>query len=173
MRKLLMTVSLTACLFGHASSRAEETYASRRETSPDDSKAILRVMTQFQDAIKTRNPKALSTLVLNDNILFTKLVDGKTKKMINDSSDVNFDGIRYGGFPSFAQLLDSSKETLEEKFYNVNVTQDGPVAWVMFDYQVLRAGKVSNHGVETWQMFKPDDKTWKILSVVWSSHDGP
>ena len=71
-----------------------------------------------------------------------------------------------------AQLLGSSKETLEEKVYNVNVTQDGPVAWVMFDYQFLRAGTVSNHGVETWQMFKPDGKTWKILSVVWSSHDG-
>jgi hypothetical protein len=173
MRRLLMTVSLTACLFGYVSSRAEETYASRRETSPDDSKAILQVMTKFQDAIKTKDPKALSTLVLNDNILFTKPADGKDRQMINDSSDVNFDGIRYGGYLSFAQLLGSSKETLEEKFYNVNVTQDGPVAWVMFDYQFLRAGTVSNHGVETWQMYKPDGKTWKILSVVWSSHDGP
>lgn len=173
MRRLLMTVSLIACLFGHASSRAEETYAPRRETNPDDSKAILQVMTKFQDAIKSKNPKELSTLVLNDNILFTVLVDGKTKQMINDSSDVNFDGIRYGGFPSFAKLLPSIKETTEEKFYNVNVTQDGPVAWVMFDYQFLLAGTVSNHGVETWQMFKPDGKTWKILSVVWSSHEGP
>jgi len=173
MRRLLMTVSLTACLFGHASSRAEDAYASRRETSPDDSKAILQVMTKFQDAIKTKNPKALSTLVLNDNILFTQPADGKKKQMINGSSDVNFDGIRYGGYSSFAQLLASSKETLEEKFYNVNVTQDGPIAWVMFDYQFLEAGTVSNHGVETWQMFKPDGKTWKILSVVWSSHDGP
>ena len=172
MRKLLMTVSLTACLFGQASSRAEETYASRRETSPDDTKAILQVLTKFMDAIKTKDPKALSTLVLNDNILFSKVVDGKEKQRINDSSDVNFDGIRYGGYGSLAQLLGSSKETLEEKVYNVTVTQDGPVAWVMFDYQFLRAGTVSNHGVETWQMFKPDGKTWKILSVVWSSHDG-
>jgi len=172
MRKLLMTASLTACLLGQASSRAEETYASRRETSPDDSKAILQVLTNFLDAIKAKNPKALSTLVLNDNILFSKVVDGKEKQKINDSLDVNFDGIRYGGYTSFAQLLGSSKEALEEKVYNVTVTQDGPVAWVMFDYQFLRAGTVSNHGVETWQMFKPDGKTWKILSVVWSSHDG-
>jgi hypothetical protein len=40
-------------------------------------------------------------------------------------------------------------------------------------FHFLLAGKVSHHGVETWQMFKPDGKTWKILSVVWSSHDGP
>jgi hypothetical protein len=173
MRKLLMTVSLTACLFGHASSRAEETYAARRETSPDDSKAILQVMTKFFDAIRTKNPKELSTLVLNGNILFTSPVYGEKKQMINDSSDVNFDGIRYGGYGRFAEFLASTKETIDEKFYNVNVTQDGPIAWVMFEYQFLRAGTVSNHGVETWQMFKPDGKTWKIVSVVWSSHDGP
>src|SRR6202041_2034411 len=102
--------------------RAEETYASRRETSPDDSRAILQVLTQFMDAIKTKNPRALSTLVLNDNVLFAKPVSGKEKQMINDSSNINFDGIRDGGYSSFAQFLGSSKETLEEKFYNVNVT---------------------------------------------------
>jgi hypothetical protein len=172
MRKLLMTVSLAACLFGLASSRAEETYVSRRVTSPEDSKAISQILTTFMEAIKTKNPKQLSTVVLNDNILFTVVVDGKKKQEINDSSDVNFDGVRYGGYRSFAEFLGSTKEVIEEKVYNVNVTQDGPVAWVMFDYQFLRAGTVSNHGVETWQVFKPDGKTWKILSVVWASHDG-
>jgi ketosteroid isomerase-like protein len=172
MRKILMMVSLAACLFGHASSRAEETYVSRRVTSPDDSKAILQIVTKFEDAIKTKDTKALSTLVLNDNILFTAVMDGKKKQEINESSDVNFDGVRYGGYSRFAQLLASIKETVEEKFFNVNVTQDGPVAWVIMDYQTLRAGTVSNHGLETWQMFKPDGKTWKILSVVWSSYDG-
>jgi len=172
MRRLLLTMSLTACLFGHAPSRAQETFASRRVTSPDDLKSILQVEEKFKDAIKTKNPKELSTLALNDNILFTVVVDGKKKQEINDSSDVNFDGVRYDGYLRFAQLLASSKETLEEKFYNVKVTQDGPVAWVMFDYEVLRGGTVSNSGMETWQMFKPDGKTWKILSIVWSSYDG-
>src|SRR5437764_10940947 len=109
MRKLLMTVSLTACLFAHASSRAEETYASRRETTPDDSKAILQVLTTFLDAIRTKNPKALSTLVLNDNILFSKVVDAKEKQKINDFFFQAEDGIRDGGYSSLAQLLGSSK----------------------------------------------------------------
>jgi len=30
MRRLLLTMSLSACLFGHAPSRAQETFASRR-----------------------------------------------------------------------------------------------------------------------------------------------
>lgn len=102
MRRLLLTMSLTACLFGHAPSRAQETYASRRVTSPDDLKAILQIVTKYEDAVKTKNTKALSTLVLNDNILFTVVVDGKKKQEINDSSDVNFGGIRYGGYTRFA-----------------------------------------------------------------------
>jgi hypothetical protein len=168
-----VTLTVTASLLGHTFAQAEEAYESRRDTNPDDAKAILQVLAKFQEAIKTKNPKELSTLVLNDNILFTQPADAKEKKMINETSDVNFDGIRYGGYRGFAQLLVSSKETIEEKFHNVKVTQDGAIAWVMFDYQFLFGGKVANHGVETWQMFKPDGETWKILSVVWSSHDGP
>jgi hypothetical protein len=173
MPRLSITVFLTACLLGHTFARAEETYKSRRDMSPDDSKAILQVVAKFQDAIKTKNPKELSTLVVNDNILFTQPAGAKEKKRVNDTSDVNFDGIYYGGYRSFAQLLVSSKETTEEKFYNIKITQDGAIAWVMFDYQFLFAGKVANHGLETWQMFKQDGETWKILSVIWSSHDGP
>jgi hypothetical protein len=167
-----MTLSLTAGLFGYACAQAQEAYASRRDSNPEDSKAIFQVMSKFQQAIRTKNPKELSALVLNDDILFAQPADAKEKKKINDTSDVNFDGIYYGGFHSFAQFVATSKESTEEKFYNVKITQDGAVAWVMFDYQFLFDGKVENHGVETWQMFKPDGDTWKILSVVWSSHDG-
>jgi hypothetical protein len=52
-----MTMFLAACLFGHAPSRAQETFASRRVTSADDLKAILQIVEKFKDAIKTKNPK--------------------------------------------------------------------------------------------------------------------
>lgn len=55
-------------------------HASRRVTSPDDLKAILQIVTKYENAVKTKNTKALSTLVLNDNILFTVVVDGKKKQ---------------------------------------------------------------------------------------------
>jgi hypothetical protein len=165
-----MSVAI-ACLYAIVPVHASESYTPRREANPEDSKAILQVVAKFQEAIKTKNSKELSTLVLNDNILFTRLSDAKEKQKINETSDVNFDGIRYGGFGSLSQFLSTSKESVEERFYNVNIMQDGSVAWVMFDYQFLLAGKATNHGVETWQMFKPDGDKWRILSVVWSSHD--
>lgn len=172
MSRPLLTLTLVACLLGQTLAQAGDGYTPHHDTSPKDSEAILQVLAKFQEAIKTKNPKELSALVLNDNILFTQPADAAEKKKINETSDVNFDGIYYGGFRSFAELLVTSKESTEERFYNVKITQDGAVAWVMFDYQFLSAGKVENHGVETWQMFKPDGATWKILSVVWSSHDG-
>ena len=42
----------------------------------------------------------------------------------------------------------------------------------MFDYQFLLADKMTSQGVETWQMYKSDGASWKIISVVWSAHPG-
>ena len=67
------------------------------------------------------------------------------------------------------QFIATTKEPIEEKFYNIKITQDGHVAWVMFDFEFLSGGKVENYGVETWQMVKAIDDKWKIFSVVWSS----
>lgn len=170
--RVVMMSAAIACLYAFVPVHAAESYAPRREASSEDSKAILQLAAKFQEAIKTKNSKELSTLLLNDNILFTRSSDSKEKQRINETSDVNFDGIRYGSLSGFSQLLSTSKDDLEEKFYNLTVTQDGSVAWVMFDYQFLVDGKAKNHGVETWQLFKPDGNTWKIISVVWSSHDG-
>lgn len=43
------------------------------------------------------------------------------------------------------------------------------MGWVMLDFEFLEGGRVENYGVETWQMLKTADDSWKIISVVWSS----
>jgi alkyl sulfatase BDS1-like metallo-beta-lactamase superfamily hydrolase len=74
--------------------------------------------------------------------------------------------LRAGGYAEFGRFIGSSKGAVEEKFYNVKITQDGNVAWVMFDYEFLVDGKAQNYGVETWQMMKIADDKWKIASVM-------
>jgi hypothetical protein len=32
---------------------------------------------------------------------------------------------------------------------------------------------VARYGVEAWQVLKTAGEKWKILSIVWSSHDAP
>jgi ketosteroid isomerase-like protein len=82
-------------------------------------------------------------------------------------------GIRAGGYGDFVRFIGMSKQALEEEFYNVKITQDGDVAWVMFDYAFLKDGTTQNYGIETWQMMKAKNGDWKIASVMWAMNQPP
>ncbi len=145
----------------------------RHETSADDTAAITQVTKDFQSAIIAKNPRQLSALLLNSNILFTSPIGPSGVARAQEKVDANFDGVRSGGAIEFLQFIATAKEPIEEKFYNIKITQDGHVAWVMFDFEFLAGGKVENYGVETWQLIRTVDGKWKIFSVVWSSHGAP
>ena len=144
----------------------------RHVTTPEDIAAITQVTADFQKALINKDEKGLSALMFNSAILFATPVGDATLKRMRTEKDVNFDGVSVGGYPAFARFVGESKTRIEEKFYNIKITQDGHVAWVMFDFEFLDDNKVGNYGVETWQMYKVDGK-WKIISVVWSSHGAP
>ena len=44
---------------------------------------------------------------------------------------------------------------------------------MIFDFEFLQDSKVARYGVEAWQVLKTAGDKWKILSIVWSSHDAP
>ena len=54
---------------------------------------------------------------------------------------------------------------------NIEILQH--LAWVIFDFEFVQDSKVARHGVEAWQVVKTTGDKWKILSIVWSSHDAP
>lgn len=69
---------------------------------------------------------------------------------------------------SFVKYITESKEQLEERFYNVKIAQDADLALVLFDYDFRENSKVTNYGIEIWQLFKVEDN-WRIISVTWTS----
>jgi SnoaL-like domain len=148
-------------------------YLSRYETSPQDISAIMQLTEDFRTALAAKDVKKLSTFMLNSDILMASPLDPETVKMINDTRDVNFDGVAHGGFIQFANLVLSAHERLEERFYDIKITQDGPVAWVAFNFEFMRDSRVENHGREVWQTVKTSGNKWKIFSIVWSSHHAP
>jgi ketosteroid isomerase-like protein len=156
-----------------ASAASAPAHIGRYTSSPQDKQAINKVIEDFQVALKTKNTKLLSTLVLNSNILFDAPGTPKDVAFARDKYDTTYDGLRAGGYHSFVNFIESTKETTEEKFYNVKITQDGNVAWVMFDYEFLMGGKAQNYGVEMWQMMKVADGKWKIASVMWTMNRPP
>ncbi len=147
-------------------------YIGRHLGTPEDIAAITKVTEDFQTALIKKDVKLLSSLMFSANILFASPADDGFVKKVRESKDVNFDGLGGGGYSAFAQMIGSSKKPIQEKFYNVKITQDGHVAWVMFDFEFLDDNVVTNYGVETWQMYKTDGK-WKILSVVWTNRGAP
>jgi hypothetical protein len=143
-------------------------YTSKRVSNLEDLQAIKQVVEDFRLAIINKDGKKLSTLVLNSRILFTSPGDQKAVDKIREK-DVNYDGVGVGGFYNFSNFVSTTPDKIEEKFYNVEITQDGVLAWVMFDYEFYENEKLSNYGVENWQMRKIDGK-WKIFSVIWSQY---
>jgi hypothetical protein len=84
--------------------------------------------------------------------------------------NAQFDGVSPSQLDGFVKLLATSKDKLEEKFYNIEIRQDGDLGLVTFNYDFVINGKVTNSGVEHWQVRKIDGQ-WKILSVTWTSYD--
>ncbi|MEY4729564.1 MAG: hypothetical protein RL020_722 [Pseudomonadota bacterium] len=162
---LLLCSFFVTSAFGKTDAPA---YTSKRISNPEDIQAIKQVIEDFRLAIINKDGKKLSTLVLNSRILFTSPGDQKAVEKIREK-DINFDGVGIGGFYNFSNFISTAPDKIEEKFYNVDITQDGILAWVMFDYEFYENDKVSNYGVEHWQMRKIDGK-WKIFSVIWSQY---
>jgi ketosteroid isomerase-like protein len=169
MRRFAIASVLASLLVCSAASAADApAYIGRYTSTPQDTQAINKVISDFQLAIKTKDRKLLSSLVLNSGILFDSPLSPEDIAWVNDKHDVSYNGIRAGGYGDFARFIGSAKEAIEEKFYNVKITQDGHVAWVMFDYEFVIDGKTQNYGIETWQMMKAADGKWKIASVMWT-----
>ena len=172
MNKLLLIIFCMITLPAMSMETAPS-YLENHATSKEDRDAISQVILDFQTAIKTKNPVLLSSLVLNSKILFASPATPDEIREDRHEIDITSDGIDSDGYISFAKLLKKEKASIEEKFYNVKITQDAHVAWVMFDFEFFRESIVVNHGVEVWQMMKSMDGTWKIISVVWTSKGKP
>jgi len=144
-------------------------YIGQHASTPDDLRAITGVTEQFRAALLAKNTRQLSSLLFSANILFASPADDKVAQRIRDTADVNFDGISGAGVSGFLNFVGNSPKPVEEKFYNLQIVQDGNVAAVNFDYDFLIDGQSQNHGIESWQLYKTEGN-WKIISIVWSYH---
>ena len=164
--------ALLALLFATATVDAAEppAHIGRHTSTPEDRRAIEKVVADFQAALKTKDIRLLASLMLDSDIPFSSPASPEQVRKIRATFDPNATGIRAGGYYDFARFIRESKVPVEERFYNVKITQEKHVAWVMFDYEFVEDGKVYNYGIETWQMMQDLDGKWKIASVWWSTN---
>jgi len=168
-RCLLLLTAMFALGAGapNASLAAEPPAAWRRHETAEDRAAIEAVIEKFRLAVIAKDGAAISKLLLNSHIVFNE-IDDQAAIDKGRELDVHFDGLGGPGFPAFSRYLAGEKARIEERFSNVTVVQDGPLALVTFDYQFLSDGKVDNRGIEHWMLRKTDGQ-WRIFSVVWTA----
>jgi len=145
-------------------------YIGQHISSPADIAAINQVIETFRVAIIKKDPRTMNSLMLDTHVLFNAAPPPDMIRINREKYDINFDGVLPGELQGFNQYLSNEKQSVEEKFYNIKITQDANTAWVTFDYEFQVAGKTTNYGIETWQLIQNADAQWKIISVVWSVH---
>jgi hypothetical protein len=136
------------------------------KSNADDLAKIRSVLEEFRQDIIHKDGYAITKLILNPDVLFHHInnqeeVDSARK------SNAQFDGVGPSQLDGFVKLLATSKDKLEEKFYNIEIRQDGPLGLVTFNYDFVINDKVHHSGFEVWQVCKIDGQ-WKILSVTWT-----
>ena len=148
-------------------------YLGHHDPSTADNESIMQVTRDFRSALTGKDATKLEGLLVNTRILFTSPMPPESVRKARAQGDARTNAISESGASDFLRFVATSKQAIEERFYNIKITQDKHVAWVMFDFEFLENGRVENYGIETWQMIKTADESWKIMSVVWSSHGAP
>ena len=160
-------VALLMC--GLASQASAQDAEPKFNSNADDLTKIRNLLGEFRQDIIHKDGYALTKLALNPNVLFHHT---NTQEEIDSARKYNaqFDGIGPSQLDGLVKLLATSKDKLEEKFQNIEIRQDGPLGLVTFNYEFFIDDKVTNSGIEHWQVCKIDGQ-WKILSVTWTSYD--
>jgi ketosteroid isomerase-like protein len=172
MPRLLTSLILCSAFAASAFAADLPRYVGKHVSTPADIAAITKVTTDFQAALKTKDTLLLSSLLLNNRILFSSPMPPEAIKKVSETVDVHFDGLP-GTAGQFIEFIKGEKGLVEERFYNIKITQDGHAAFVLFDYDFRIDGTVLNYGVEQWQMMKSKEGKWKIASVYWTYNPAP
>ena len=157
-------VALLMC--GFASQVSAQGPEPKFNSNADDLAKIRGVLEEYRQDIIRKDGYAITKILLNSDVLFHHT---NTQEEIDKARKLNaqFDGIGPSELDGFVEFLATSKDKLEEKFQNIEIRQDGPLGLVTSNYDFVENDKVTNSGIEHWQVCKIDGQ-WKILSVTWT-----
>ena len=126
---------------------------------------IQQLATIFRASILAKDGKTLCGLFIADS--FWAQVFGDQVYASVKAQDPTTTQIEPGNCRQFADYIGAGKERFEEKFSNLRINGDDTVASLYFDYVFLIDNKVSNSGVETWQLIHTAEG-WKINALTYS-----
>lgn len=159
MRVVISSIVLALCL-------ASPVHATDRSA---DVQAIEAIVQQFKTAVIAHDGQALGHLFLQDHDSWLSVADDAAWSKAR-ASKPQAPKIFPSSWKQFAEFIQNTPKSVEERFYNVRIDTNGAVASVWFDFDFLIDGKVTNRGSESWQMVRAEDG-WKISSMLYSLGD--
>lgn len=140
----------------------------KAQESKSDSAMIMDVLNAFMNCIKKKDSVVYYSLFHKDPVIWIGISKPLTYQ--NDlQRNKNASDLYTSSHHRFFRGIDAGG-TEEEKFYNIQIIEDGAIASVMFDYSFWVSGKKQNWGKENWAMIKTKGQ-WKIVSVTFSIED--
>jgi hypothetical protein len=142
--------------------RAETSVApisSTFESTGEDRAAIERLLDTYTRAVSTKNQVLFESILLNTKIPFSD-VHSAIKEKGAEGSTSHYDSFRHGVFDG---------TPFKQKFQNVRIAQDGPLASVSVVF-VNSSENETSWGWKTLQLLKIDGQ-WKIASEFYTGHD--
>ncbi len=132
------------------------------------------VITEFKQAIQSKNKARFLKLFVKNKVAWHGVISEATHNMLTELN------------PKFAKqprLTTSSPEVFINSIIadaaesietsdNVVIKEDGSVAMVTFDYEMLKNGRLKNFGKENWLLIKTDAQ-WLITAVNFSFSIAP
>src|SRR5438105_15050212 len=102
-------------------------------SNADDIRKISNLVEEFRQDIIRKDGSALKKLMLHPNVLFHSI---DNQESVDNARKLNaqFDGIGPSALDGFVTLLATSKDKLEERFQHVEISQDGDLGLVTFNY---------------------------------------
>ena len=130
-------------------------------------KEIQQVLTSFMQCLVKKDSIKFYDLFHTEPVVWKGITHKRTfdNELKNDSNAKdNFKS----NYKSFYRHFYNKQ--IEEKFYDIQILENGYIASVSFKYSFWENGKKTNWGMENWGLIKADGQ-WKITSVIFSTED--
>lgn len=138
------------------------------QTKKDNNKQeIQKVLNTFMECLVKKDSTKFYSLFHSDPVVWLGVTHQKSYAVELKKDSTAKDNYK-SNYKSFYRHF-YTKE-IEEKFYNIQIIENGYIATVMFDYSFWAKGKKTNWGKESWALIKTSGQ-WKITSVIFSSED--
>lgn len=143
-------------------------YNLRAQNNELSNQGVEQLIDSFKESIVNKDSITFNELFFDHEISFTGIMSEKTEHSIKKDYP-EFQGIAVSNHKEFIRSIVKSDKNQEERFYNVEVKEDGVVGIISFDYSFISESNMIQWGREHWNIVYAEGK-WMITNVVYSIH---